>query len=49
MFQGFGGRFSTILTPKEEQDIVDHVKWKAMIGYGVTWQMVGFGISIEHI
>ena len=33
-FQG-SGKFSTRLTPEEEQKIVDHVKWWATIGYGV--------------
>ena len=47
-FQGFSGRPSTILTPDEEEKIVRHVKWKAAIGYGVTWEMVRFnGISLE--
>ena len=39
-FHGVGGRSSNILTPEEEQQIVDYVKWKSKIGYGVTWEMV---------
>ena len=38
-FQG-SGKFSTRLTPEEEQKIVDHVKWRAAIGYGVDWSML---------
>ena len=33
-------KFSTRLTPEEEQKIVDHVKWWAAIGYGVKWSML---------
>ena len=38
-FQGFSGRSSNIMTREEEQKIIEHVKWKAQIGYGVTWEM----------
>ena len=34
------GRFSTRLSPAEEKKIVDHVKYRASIGYGVDWQML---------
>ena len=35
-FQGFGGRQSVILTKDEEQKIVNHISWRANIGYGVN-------------
>ena len=39
-FKGFSGRSSLILTPDEEKQIVEHIQWKAEIGYGVTWTML---------
>ena len=39
-FRGSGGQFSKILSQTEELEIVNHVKWKAQIGYGVTWERV---------
>ena len=34
------GRFSMVFTREQEQKIRDHIKWKASIGMGVTWEMV---------
>ena len=48
-FQGFSGCTSNILTHDEEQKIVEHVKWKAQIGYGVTWEMVGLNDILLEI
>lgn len=41
-FQGAKGGISKVMTPEEEQLIVDHVIRKASIGYGVTWTMVSY-------
>ena len=47
-FKGYSSQSSSILTPDEEQQIVRHVKWKADIGYDMTWEMVRYnGISSE--
>ena len=36
-FKG-AGKFSTVFQPEEEKQIVDHINWKASIGYGETWE-----------
>ena len=38
-FQG-SGQFTERLSLEEEQKVVDHVKWRASIGYGVDWAML---------
>ena len=35
------GRYTSRLTPVEECKIVDHVKWRASVGYGMDWNMLG--------
>ena len=39
-FKG-SGRHSTKLTLQEEMKVVDHVKWRASIGHGLDWHMLG--------
>ena len=36
-FRG-SGRHSTVLTPEEEELIVNHVKWRGSVGCGITWK-----------
>ena len=35
-FKG-SGRFSGVLKPEEEELIINHVKWRASVGCGLTW------------
>ena len=35
------GRYTSRLTPVEESKIVDHVKWRASVGYGMDWNTLG--------
>ena len=38
-FKG-SGRHTSNLTLKEEMRIMDHVKWRASVGYGIDWSML---------
>ena len=38
-FRG-SGQFTSRLLPEEEMKIVDHVKWRASVGYGLDWNML---------
>ena len=34
------GRYSSRLSDAEEKKVLDHVKWRASVGYGVDWNML---------
>ena len=34
------GRYSSRLSDAEEKKVIDHVKWRASVGYGVDWNML---------
>ena len=38
-FRG-SGQFTSRLLPEEDMKIVDHVKWRASVGYGLDWNML---------